>query len=195
MDDQLFWTIVAAVGQVAGAVATFAAVVVSLYLATSARKPRVKLRVGERLIIGGGVDDQRVLMFSVANLGERNVHVRTLGWRTGRLRWGPQWLKRQAAVQLTGGVLGGTDPPYELLPGAEISSHAEMGNILSYCGERADRPFFTRDTPWLGRRRTTVRAFISTADGYVIHVRPERTLLDALVQAEKDALTATPAEE
>ncbi|MDP2129649.1 MAG: hypothetical protein U0975_07185 [Erythrobacter sp.] len=195
MDDQLFWTIVAAVGQVAGAVATFAAVVVSLYLATSARKPRVKLRVGERLIIGGGVDDQRVLMFSVANVGERNVHVRTLGWRTGRLRWGPQWLKRQAAVQLTGGVIGGTDPPYELLPGAEISSHAEMGNILTYCRERDDRPFFTRDIPWLGRRRTAVRAFISTADGYVIHVRPERALLDALVQSEKDALTAPPAEE
>jgi len=195
MDDQLFWTIVAAVGQVAGAVATFAAVLVSLYLATSARKPRVKLRVGERLIIGGGVDDQRVLMFSVANVGERNVHVRTLGWRTGRLRWGPQWLKRQAAVQLTGGVIGGTDPPYELLPGAEISSHAEMGNILTYCRERNDRPFFTCDIPWLGRRRTAVRAFISTADGYVIHVRPERALLDALVQAEKDALTAPPAEE
>ena len=194
MDDQLFWTIVAAVGQVAGAVATFAAVVVSLYLATSARKPRVKLRVGERLIIGGGVDDQRVLMFSVANVGERNVHVRTLGWRTGRLGWGPQWLKRQAAVQLTGGVPGGTDPPYELLPGAEISSHAEMGNILTYCLERADRPFFTRDIPWLGRRRTTVRAFISTADGYVIHVRPERGLLDALVQAEKAALNPPPAQ-
>jgi hypothetical protein len=87
-------------------------------------------------------------------------------------------------------VIGGTDPPYELLPGAEISSHAEMGNILAYCRERDDRPFFTRDIPWLGRRRTAVRAFISTADGYVIHARPERALLDALVQAEKDALTA-----
>lgn len=188
MDDQLFWTIIAAVGQVAGAVATFAAVVVSLCLATSARKPRVKLRVGERLIIGGGVDDQRVLMFSVANIGERNVHVRTLGWRTGRLRWGPEWLKRQAAVQLTNGAPHGTSPPYELLPGAEISSHAEMENILTYCRERADSPFFTRDVPWFGRRRTAVRAFISTADGYVIHVQPERTLIDALVQAEKEAL-------
>lgn len=188
MDDQLFWSIVAAVGQVTGAIATFAAVVVSLYLATSARKPRVKLRVGERLIIGGGADDQRVLIFSVANVGERSVHVRTLGWRTGRFRWGPQWLKRQAAVQLTDGVPYGTSPPYELLPGAEISSYAEMGNVLTYCRERADRPLFTRDVPWLGRRRTAVRAFVSTADGYVIHVRAERALIDALVQAEKDAL-------
>ena len=195
MDDQLFWTIVAALGQVAGAIATFAAVVVSLCLATSARRPRVKLRVGERLIIGGGADDQRVLMFSVANVGERNVQVRTLGWQTGWFRWGPQWLKRQAAVQLTGGVPGGIDPPYELLPGAEITSVAEMGNILTYCLERAGRPLFTRDIPWLGRRSTIVRAFISTADGYVIHVRPEQTLLDVLVQAEKAALNPLPAQD
>lgn len=187
MDQQQFWTIVAAVGQVAGAVATFSAVVVSLYLSTSARKPRVKLRVGERIIIGGGVDDRRVLMFSVANVGERNVHVRSLGWRTGQINWGPEWLRRQAAVQLTGGVPGGTDPPYELLPGAEISSYADIANVLDYCRERSDRPIFSRDIPFLGRRKTSVRAYVTTADGYVIKVRPERALVDALVQAEAEA--------
>lgn len=195
MDDQLFWSIVAAVGQVAGAIATFAAVAISLYLAVSARRPRLKVRVGERLIIGSGVDDRRVLMFSVANVGERNVHIRTLGWRTGRLRWGPKWLARQAAVQLTGGVQGGIDPPYELQPGAEGSSHADMGNILNYCRERADRPFFTRDLPWFGRRGTGIRAFVSTADGFVIQVRPEKALIHALIQAEKDALNVPAAEE
>lgn len=51
----LFWTKVAAIGQVAGAIATAAAVIVSLWIAFHGRKPRLKLTVGMRGLCGFGL--------------------------------------------------------------------------------------------------------------------------------------------
>lgn len=92
METIAFWEKISAIGQVAGAIATFAAVVVSLYIARRGRVPRLSLKVGERLTIGGGLPEQRLLMFSVTNMGERPVYVRQLGWRNGWLPHGPAWL-------------------------------------------------------------------------------------------------------
>ena len=184
---ELYWLKVSALSQVAAAAVTFLAVLVSLYIAFRGRRPRLKLKVGERLIMGGGADELAVLMFSVANAGERPVHVRGIGWRTGWLRWGPTFLKRRAAVQVTGGAGMGQDPPYELQPGAEGSSYALMENILGFLGERQAEPFYTRDWPLFGRRATSVRGYVYTADGYLFHSRPEKSLLSQLVQAEKRA--------
>jgi hypothetical protein len=87
-ETALYWTKVAAIGQVAGAVATAAAVMVSLWIALHGRKPRIKLVVGKRLVIGGGIPELSVLMFNIANAGERPVHINGIGWRTGWLYWG-----------------------------------------------------------------------------------------------------------
>lgn len=187
METGLFWTKVAAIGQVAGAVATFLAVAVSLFIAFAGRRPKLRLKVGERIIIGGELPDRRVLMFSVTNMGERPVYVRGIGWRTGWLRWAPSWLARQHAVQLTGGIAGGIDPPYELQAGQERSSYADMENVLAHAHERKGPPFFTRDIPFLGRCRTAVFGYVYTADGSTFHARAEPSLLRALVEADLSA--------
>lgn len=186
---ELYWLKVGAIGQVAGAIATFLAVVASLYIALRSHKPRMRIRVGERLIIGGSAyDPDRVLVFSVANTGERPIHVRTVGWRTGWLRWGPSFLKRAYAVQLTGGTVTPVAPPFEVPPGAEVSTYANMANVLEHARDRTKRPLFTRDWPILGRRRTIAWGSVSTADGHTRHVPVEKSFLEAIVKAEKEAL-------
>lgn len=122
-------------------------------------------------------------------MGDRPIHVRSIGWRTGRFRWGPSWLVRQAAIQLTGGVQAGQDPPYEVQPGAQVSSFCQLADLLDRCRKPGERPFFTRDFPMFGRRAVKVRAFVSTAEGYSFSVKPEKALIRKLVDAEREALT------
>lgn len=182
------WEKIAAIGQVAGAIATFLAVVVSLLIAFYGRRPRLRLAVGERHIYENGEKHKELLMFEVANAGERPVHIRGFGWRTGWLSWGPKCTSRQPAVQIFGGVGLGAEPPFEIQPGAATASYADMANVAEYCRQRQKSPLFTRDWPILGRRMTRTRAYAYTADGYTIVVKPERALLQKLASAEKDAL-------
>lgn len=186
--EELYWVKVSALGQVAGAVATFLAVAASLYIALHARKPRLRLVVGERMLVGGVEHGMELLCFSIANQGERPVHINGIGWRTGWLRWGPKFLKRQNGIQMTGGVGFGLVPPYEIQPGASVASYALMTNVLDNAKERKTDPFFTRDWPWLGRRKTAVWGYAYTADGHTVHVRAEKDLVEALTTAERAAL-------
>lgn len=149
------------------------------------------MTVGIRLVYGGGAPELAVLMFNIANAGERPVHVNGIGWRTGWLRWGPQFLSRRAAVQLTGvPQLGNVAPPFEIQPGAAAATYALMENVLSYARERAAEPFYSRDWPLLGRKLTRVRAYAYTADGHTVTVKPEKSLLLDLGRAESEALEA-----
>ena len=136
-DPTLYWTKVAAIGQVAGAIATFAAAVVSLVIAFPSRKPRIKLTVGKRVVFCGGKIEAVLLMFDIANAGERPVHVNGIGWETGWLRWGPKFIAKQFAVQLTGmPQYGSGPPPFEIQPGAAVQTYALMENVLEHARER-----------------------------------------------------------
>jgi len=56
MDEPLlFWNKAAAIGQIAGAAATFVAVVISLWIVATETREKLKLTVGHRIIIGGGL--------------------------------------------------------------------------------------------------------------------------------------------
>jgi hypothetical protein len=189
MTSRIDWNVIAAIGQVAGAVATFLAVVVSMRLARKARMPEVKLKVGERLIITQGQEETpSVLMISVTNTGERAIHVRQVGWHTGWFRFGPSWLRKQQAVQLTGSIALGLELPFELLPGEEGSTYCLMDNLEEGCRQKSDRPFFSRDYPLLGRRQTKVKATVYVAEGYSFFCKPEKAVIEALVKAEQAGL-------
>jgi hypothetical protein len=183
-DPSLYWQKISAIGQVAGAIATFAAVVVSLWLSLRIQRPRLKLIVGERLLLDAGQIKQRLLVFQIANIGDRTVHVKSFGWRTGRLNWGPMFLRRQQAIQqfIT------KAPPFELPPFADLSSYTEMATMLQYCRKRANDPFFSRDWPLLGRLSTTILASVNTAEGYTFYARLELATLNKFVEAEIEAL-------
>ena len=188
---ELYWTKLAAIDQIAGAAATFLAVVVSLWIAYHSRKPRVRLKVNHSMIIGGMTDGISFLVFEVANLGERPVHVRGIGWLTGWFPKGPQCMRGKSAVQMAPGadMFGlGREAPYELQPGASMSSFCDWDRMIAFAGERKE-PFFTRDWPIFGRRRTRILAYTYTADGHTFYVKPERALAAALVDAEIPAET------
>ena len=94
MDESILWEKVAAIGQVAGAVATFAAVVVSLWIARSERRAHIKARAGLRLIAyGDGSPFEDAISILITNHGMWPVHVSSVGWKTGWLGVGPEWLK------------------------------------------------------------------------------------------------------
>ena len=191
MTYRIDWNAVAAIGQVVGAVATFMAVWVSLRLARKARVPDARLKVSTVLIISPGLNDIRVLMFSVTNSGERSIHVRTVGWQTGWFKHGPSWLKKQYAMQLTGGVPGTPEPPFELSPANEVSTYCLMANVEDACRERRSDPFFTRDYPWLGRRSTRVRASVYIGEGYTFYTKPTADVIKYVTYAEVQALDQT----
>lgn len=194
-DAELYWQKIAALGQVAGAIATFGAVAVSLWVSIRSRRPRLKIRVGERLIIPGNPwdDNQNVLMFSIANVGDRTVHVNGVGWRTGWFRHGPSYVRRKQAVQMVGSIGLGVEPPFEVQPAAELSCYAAMENLINDSNQRIENPFFTRDWPLVGRRGTTVWGWVSTAEGYTFHVKLEvdarRTLANAEIVAKTGQLS------
>lgn len=189
-ESELFWLKVSAIGQVAGALATFLAVAVSLYIALHGRRPRLKLKVGKRMFLGGGLPDRDVIMFSVTNTGERPVHVRSLGWQTGWLRWGPRGWKRQLAVQMFGELREGTEPPYEIQPGQEVSSYIDFDSFIGRIEERDREPFFFRRWAKLGVKRTSIWGHVYTADGHTITARVEKELAAAFHEAAVRAETA-----
>ena len=186
MDPQeLYWTKVSAIGQAAGAIATSLAVATSLYVAFRGRRPRIKLTVGERLIIGQPPQaNVAVLAFTIVNAGERPVHIQGIGWRTGYLRKGPEFLRRQVAVQTAGGVALGKEPPYELQPGASQTTYALLENVLSWTAKKKGKPFLTRIVPISGPRQTRIEGYVYTADGYTFRVAAEALLAKKLAEAE-----------
>lgn len=191
-DQELYWTKVAALGQVFGAIATFLAVFMSLWLAYHARKPRLRVTVTYQIIIGGMADGLDFLAIDVANTGERPVHIRSVGWRTGWPTKWPSFLARGAAYQMTPGaeMFGlGTQPPFELQPGASASMYCDMDRMTSHADGRPE-PIFTRNWPLIGKKRTRLRACVYTADGHSFYAKPAKALADALVAAEKGAADA-----
>jgi hypothetical protein len=182
--EELFLTKIAAIGQVLGAIATFIAVAVSLAIASRSRKPAVRLIVGKRLLIEGGKDDDEILAFHFANIGERHVEITAVGWKTGWFRRGPNWLKTQTGLQITGGAGFGAVPPFKLPPATSSGTYALLQNATDQAAKRQSSPFFTRDFPILGRLPTRMIAFAETADGYTFKVRPEPSLRKALSAAE-----------
>ena len=187
MDEAaLFWDKWSAIGQLLGAAATFLAVLVSLFIAFQGRRPRLKLRAGIYQFVTNGEFSDPILLFEVANAGDRPVHIRGVGWHTGWLRWGPKFLRLRHAVQVTGSIVGSIDPPYELQPGGYAASYAKMSDVLEHARERKDSPFFTRDWPVLGRRLTRVRAYAYTADGFEKAARPAKDFLQEIAVAERE---------
>jgi hypothetical protein len=150
VDETLFWTKVAALGQVGGAVATFAAVVVALWIARSERRAHIKAHAGLRITFAGdGSPFEDAISIGITNDGLRSVRISSIGWRTGWLRHGPKWLKFQYAYQKFDhpvSLMTGPGPPFDLGPGQErtlllpTSTHQERTELRD--------TFFNRRLPF-----------------------------------------------
>ena len=150
MNDSAFWTMVGAIGQVAAAIATFAAVCVSLWLAHSERRVHIRVRAGLRLLFAGdGSPFEDVIAVHVTNHGLRPVRISSVGWRTGWLKRGPKWLAFQNAVQkfdVPISAISSPRPPCDLGPGQEVTFYVSP-DPFKRGGEIRDT-FFSRHVPW-----------------------------------------------
>lgn len=177
--EALFWEKVAALGQVAGAIATFAAVCVSLWLAHSERRAHLKVRAGLQMtFVGDGSPFEDVISIKITNHGLRPTHISQVGWRTGWVQCGPRWLAFQYAAQMFDhpiSVISGPRPPFGLGPGEEATLILSP-EPFKKGGEMRDT-FFNRHFPW---RQNSSPAKICTVVSIVaskaVVTRVERSL-------------------
>lgn len=154
MDEAaLFWTKVAAIGQVAGAIATFAAVVVALILSRTERQLRVRVsaRFGYIVDVNGHTE---VMTFEVENVGLRPVVVHGIHWTTGwynRMGLVPKIFRVQSAFQMPD-YTWPINPnfPWRLSPGESQSSHIRRQDFIEGFADPAPKDLFRR-LPWQRR--------------------------------------------
>ncbi|MBO9377430.1 hypothetical protein GG804_11685 [Sphingomonas histidinilytica] len=155
-DTAEFWTIVAAIGQVAGALATAWAVIITMRIVSTERRPIMTIRADLALIIGDGqTPTQDVITVTVANIGVRRFKCTGLSWRTGHLRRGPAWLKRQYAVQMPTYLPGSPQPPFTLEPGDQVSILIDPQPFQSDKRAALREQFFCRRYPWKAEPQQT----------------------------------------
>ena len=174
LDQKLqLWNVI---GTWVAGVATFAAVLVSLYLARQPSKLKLKMTVGLRDLVGRGYPAQAVLQFAITNHGDRPVTVSNIGWAVGKGK------SRRYAMQLFGSTLS-ADLPKTLL-------HGQHADFVVFFSERPDwlkdfaENFVKSAEPAV---LSTLVAEVYTSLDYTVRVRPERAFLDRLV-AEYSAL-------
>lgn len=147
MPQDTFWTMVGAIAQVTGSVATFFAVYVALRLAKEERRIRLRVRAGLRVIINQDLRIE-VVTISVENIGHREARIESLGWSTGFIqRWIPlpTFLKLQGAFQLDD-YEWAINPrfPWDLKPGSSKSTHFRRASFFSEFEQAADNDLFRR---------------------------------------------------
>ena len=190
MNDSEFWSKWSAIGQIVGALGTFAAVITSLYLSRRSEKPRLKVDAGIRMLIGQGSTKPypEYISITVRNVGTQTAHVTQFGWRTGlwKFSW-PAWLKIQYAIQ-TPGMLGiGEDPPFVVPPGTKRDTILDKKHFFEGIAKKSGGPFFARDWPFLNRRRTAIYIVANLESGMSVSARVEESLEHQLFVAERDA--------
>jgi hypothetical protein len=178
MDDAiLFWTQVGAIGQLVGAIATAAAVIVSLWVVQSDRRAQIKIWASLMVTFAGdGSPYEDVIVIRITNHGLRLVRVTTVGWRTGWWSSGPSWLRYKHAVQMFDrpvSQLSSPSPPFDLEPGREISLYLQPDTYT----ERPDLrdEFFNRKLPLASKGTPTkvcVHVSMVAAKAVTTRVRP-----------------------
>lgn len=185
-DPLLFWTIVAAIGQALGALATAAAVIVSLWIVLSERKPKLRITAGLRLIVAGdGTPAMDAIGIAVANVGVRRCRCTAIGWRSGHLKWGPKWLRRQHALQNAGYLSGSATLPFDLEPGDEKTMILDPRAYAEATGPEKRSAFFCRKFPWsVEPKPTRVDVIVSLAAHKGVFQRVELDLARFLATGE-----------
>lgn len=181
----------AAIGQVAGAVTTAAAVGVSLWIALREHREILRLVVGRRLVFAGdGTPGLPVVSFTVTNLGSRPVYISNFGWKVGRFARAPGEAAARFAIQFQDETNLGQNPPFELLPGQYKSMIVRYSRLQIWAG--TERDIFREATlPLIGSFFPPVYGSVFTGRGTSKTVRVEAELRKAL---QSPGTSSTPAE-
>ena len=168
------WTVV---GTWFAGVATLVAAGVALYLARRGERVRLRIFVGVRLLVGGGMDRAPYLCFDVTNIGDRPVVVSNIGWVIGKRK------ARRYCIQVLEG-LPWKQCPAELTHGQQAQFMVALSGTPDWTQEFATG--FVEDP----RLLETLRAQIFTSVGQTFEHKPERGVIDRLRQALEDQTAA-----
>lgn len=158
------------VGTWLAGMATFAAVVVSLYLSRQRDRVNLKVHAGLRLVIvGDGSPARRVVVISVTNRGERPVIVNTVGWRIGRGK------NARFCIQ-TVGRRSPDDYPKELAHGK--SATFSFDNPEAWANDMLEK--FLQ--PAAAKHIRTFKAQVNTSVGETVESTAEESLQRFLVE-------------
>jgi len=188
--SELFWTELSAIGQIAGAVATAAAVIVSLWIALSERATKLQISAGIRLTFAGdGSPPDYLVAITVINVGQRRVRISNVGWQTGWLgwKWAPEWLQKQYAMQVPG--IGSARPPLDLEPGENTIVFARVEEFANGVADGRNVSLFGRKPPW--RKApvpTRIFAAVYPTVGRAARVKAEPSLVRFLVFGELERM-------
>ena len=158
-----------AVGTWLAGIATFLAVVVSLYLARKSESINLKVNVGIRLVFAGdGTPAEEHVGFNVVNIGDRQVNILSVGWSVGKKnkRYCIQPIKGQYTEQY----------PKWLTHGEGASFLHSFKDSPNWTADFASG--FVQDTS--DRNLKTLRALNHTSIGKTLEVVPEKNLLERL---------------
>ena len=159
-----------AVGTWLAGVATFLAVLVSLYLARKGDAVNIKANVGVRLVFAGdGSDAEEHVGFGIVNLGYRPVNVVSIGWSVGKGK------SKRFCMQSVAGQYTHQYP--------KVLAHGEQALFMVSFKAAPNWPkeFAMGFIEDVGEQNfKTLRAQINTSIGKAIEVVPEKSLLERL---------------
>jgi hypothetical protein len=161
-----------AVGTWLAGIATFAAVVVSLRLASRYDRVRLKTYAGIRLLyIGDGTPAQELVEINVTNLGERPVTISTVGWAIGKGK------KRRYCIQNLSGPYT-SQYPIELTHGKSASFQVFFPVTPNWLSD-----FSNKFTASGEESLSTLVATVHTSVGQTVEVKVEDNLINKLMEA------------
>ncbi len=186
--DANWWTAVAAIGQILGAIATFLAVLVSLWIVRSDRtlhgRGEAKIMVS---FLGDGSSGVYSVGFLVENTGTRDFLVQSISWRIGWISRGPKFLRYRLAIATSGsGHMFENRWVKSSLTEHFLISVSDMKQGLAREGERGS--FFSRRVPLLGW--APMKAFANVAGGKPVPLPVGRTLKGFLRSAQHPNTTS-----
>jgi hypothetical protein len=192
MDHVTWWTAFGAIAQALGAIATFAAVIVSLRIASAQRSLRASASVGILVTFeGDGSPGEYHVGFNVLNQSMQSIHVSSLGWRTGWIRKAPQALGFRWAVQ-SGIGDEAIKCPYELAPNRSATTLSPIRLVKApEAGATGSiKHIFDRRVPVIGW--APIRGVVSITGRRPLFVKPTPELAAFLRTGEHPSFTDEP---
>lgn len=161
------------------ALGTIAAVILSLHFARKSGKPQASVSVGHRIIVERGQKTDHypeVIVFRIANTGDRTIRVTQLAWETGIFNFNNRF-----AIQ-TFDPAQSSPLPIELSHGQEASWLVPMD-----MRERHWIDYFVKGFLSTHPRTSiySLRAVFHTSTGASFSVRPEKALRIKLLESAK----------
>lgn len=162
-----------AIGTWVAGIATFLAVIVSLYLARKSESVRLKTSVGIRLIFAGdGSPAEEHIGFNVTNHGDRPIIINSIGWKIGK-RKNAKYCIQPVSSKYT------AQYPKQLAHGEQATFLVSLNVVPNW-----SKDFSTGFIKNLSKKNLkSLRAQIHTSLGTTIDVIPENNLLEKLTKS------------